>query len=60
MPHINVLYLEGDMKEYVKIQLFYEFYFYYFAPYVLLDELKNVDPDCVGLFGLNKAGENIS
>jgi hypothetical protein len=59
MPHINVLHLNGNIKEYVKIRLYYEFYFYYYLPYVLLDELADVDPDCVGLFGLNKTNEKI-
>jgi hypothetical protein len=60
MPHINVLHLNGNIKEYVKIRLFYGFYFYYYLPYILLDDLMDVDPDRVGLFGLNKADEKIA
>ncbi len=56
----NVLYIKGNITEYVKIRLYYELYFYYYLPYVLLDELTDVDPDCVGLFGLNKTNEKIA
>lgn len=60
MYYIKVLYIKGDFKEYVIIRLYYEFCFYYYLPYVLLEDLKNTDPDCVGLFGLNAEDEKIS
>lgn len=53
MPRIYV-YLNDGKKERYEVPLYYQFYLFYYLPYVLLDDLKNLDPTCVGLLRLNK------
>jgi len=61
MSYIKV-YKNDINKDFVQVEVHYQFYFYYFLPYVLLSDLKNIDPSAiaVGLFVLNKKQEKIS
>jgi hypothetical protein len=59
MRHINV-YRNVDTNEPMEVPLHFQFYFYYYRPYVLLDDLRNLDPNCVGLLALNKQNEKVS
>ncbi|UJR10248.1 hypothetical protein I4U23_014459 [Adineta vaga] len=40
----------GIDKEYHKVPIHYQFHFYYFVPYVLISDLKNIDVRAEGLF----------
>ena len=59
MTHINV-FLNDNSKEFIEIPLYFELHFYYYVPYVLLDDLKNLDPSCVGLLRLNRQNGKVS
>ena len=59
MDFIRV-YVNDDKKEFASVPLHYEFYFYHFLPYILLNELINIDPTAVGLFRLTAKNEKIS
>ena len=59
MSHINVFTDEGSGRL-VKIRLRYQFNFFYYLPYVSLDDPMGVDPNAVGLFCLNEKGEKIA
>ncbi len=56
MSYIKV-YTNDISKGYVRVSIHYQFYFYYFLPYVLLSDLKDIDPHAVGLFVLNEKQE---
>ncbi|CAF4237062.1 unnamed protein product, partial [Rotaria magnacalcarata] len=58
MPYIKV-YSNDDTQEYTKIRIQYQFYFYYYLPFVPLEDLKDVDPNAIGLLLLNKQGEKV-
>ncbi|CAF2856439.1 unnamed protein product [Rotaria sp. Silwood2] len=54
--HCIKIYTDQNTQTYVEIPLYYEFYFYYYMPYVLLEHLKDINPTAEGLFLLNKQG----
>ncbi|CAF4739719.1 unnamed protein product, partial [Rotaria magnacalcarata] len=58
MSYIKV-YSNDDSQQYTKIRIRFQFYFYYYLPFVSLEDIKDVDPNAIGLFLINKQGEKV-
>jgi hypothetical protein len=59
MRYIKV-YINADTHQFLKVPLYFQFYFYHYIPYVLLDDLQAIDPYCVGLFLVDEEKEKIA
>ncbi|CAF1436001.1 unnamed protein product [Adineta steineri] len=49
-----------NTDKFTKVKLRYQFYFYYFMPYILIDDLQAIDSNAIGLFGLDKQNEKVA
>jgi len=56
MPWIN-MYVNKDDEKFLKIPLSYQFYIYYYRPFVHLNDLTKIHPHAVGLFRLTNDKE---
>ncbi|CAF3393673.1 unnamed protein product, partial [Rotaria sp. Silwood2] len=59
MNYIRV-YDNDNTDKFIKVKLYYQFYFYYYLPYVLIDDLRAIDPNAIGIFGLDKQNEKVA
>ncbi|CAF1310643.1 unnamed protein product [Rotaria sordida] len=59
MNYIRV-YNSDNTDKFTKVKLYYQFYFYYYLPYVLVDDLRAIDPNAIGIFGLDKQNEKVA
>ncbi|CAF1245242.1 unnamed protein product [Adineta steineri] len=48
-----------NTDKFTKVKLHYQFYFYYFVPYILIDDLQAIDSNAIGLFGIDKQNEKV-
>ena len=59
MRHIKV-YMNTDSIDFVIAALYYQFYLYHRIPYILLDDLRTVHPNSIGLFLINVEKQKIA
>ncbi|CAF1385495.1 unnamed protein product [Rotaria sp. Silwood1] len=59
MSYIKV-YDSDISDQFTKVQLHYQLYFFNYLPYVLIDDLRAIDENAIGLFGLDKENERVA
>ncbi len=47
------IYTDLNSNEYEKAPLYYQFCIYYYSPYVLMNDVQQINPNVIGLVSVN-------
>ncbi|CAF3411076.1 unnamed protein product [Rotaria socialis] len=59
MSYIRV-YDNDNTDQFIKVKLYYQFNFYYYSPYILIEELRVLHPNAIGVLALDERNEKVA